>query len=50
LPEEGRPDNYSGAVGQFVFDVKVKPTEVALGDPITITLQITGEGNVDSIS
>ena len=39
-PLEGRPPSFSGAVGQFSFGVTAKPREVAVGDPITLTLAI----------
>jgi hypothetical protein len=39
-PTAGRPPTFSGAVGQFGFTVTAKPTEVAVGDPITLTLTI----------
>ncbi len=39
-PLEGRPPSFSGAVGQFHFGVTAKPREVAVGDPITLTLAI----------
>lgn len=39
-PVEGRPDFYAGAVGRFDMAASAKPTEVSVGDPITITLQV----------
>lgn len=48
LPTDNRPGNFSGAVGQFTMDLKVQPTEVTAGDPITLTLAITGNGNLDT--
>jgi len=39
-PMQGRPPTFAGAVGQFEFRVSAKPTEVAVGDPITLTLTI----------
>jgi hypothetical protein len=50
LPAEGRPANFSGAVGRFTFDASLKPAEVNEGDPVTITLQIRGDGNIESVS
>ncbi len=50
LPTDGRPGNFSGAVGQFTMDLKVQPTEVTVGDPITLTVTITGHGNLDTIA
>ncbi len=39
-PPAGRPPSFTGAVGQFGFTVTAKPTEAAVGDPITLTLTI----------
>lgn len=51
LPEEGRPVNFSGAVGTFTLDVKAAPTELDAGDPITMRMRISGDGNlVDTAS
>jgi hypothetical protein len=40
-PREGRPPSFTGAVGRFGIDVSAKPTEVAVGDPVTLTMTIT---------
>jgi hypothetical protein len=40
-PREGRPPSFTGAVGRFNIDVSAKPTEVAVGDPVTLTMTIT---------
>lgn len=48
LPQEGRPDNFQGAVGRFNFEAQVSPRELNEGDPITVKLIISGEGNLDS--
>ena len=39
-PSEGRPASFAGAVGQFGFTVTARPRDVAVGDPITLTLAI----------
>ncbi len=49
LPEEGRPADFSGAVGQWNLEVTAKPTEVAVGDPITFTIKVSGNGNIDTV-
>ena len=50
LPEEGRPVNFSGAVGTFTLDVTAAPMELNAGDPITIRMRISGDGNlVDAV-
>ncbi len=39
-PEEGRPAFYRGAVGRFEITASARPTEVAVGDPITLTMTV----------
>jgi len=50
LPAEGRPPDFTGAVGQWNLEVTAKPTEVAVGDPITFTIKIAGNGNIDTVA
>jgi hypothetical protein len=52
VPEEGRPPSFSGAVGRFALAVEARPTDVAVGDPITLTLSIedrSGRANLETI-
>ncbi|MBN1870563.1 MAG: protein BatD [Candidatus Omnitrophica bacterium] len=46
LPEDGKPKDFSGAVGQFDFNVSVSPTEVKEGDPITLRTTVIGNGKL----
>jgi hypothetical protein len=39
------PSDFSGAVGRFEFTAKVVPATVAVGEPVTWTLALTGTGN-----
>ena len=50
LPEAGRPADFGGAIGHFTLSAQVKPDDGAVGDPITITARIAGNGNFDSIA
>ncbi len=50
LPARGRPPGFSGLVGKYSIAAEAAPTEVNVGDPITVTLKISGPrylGNVD---
>ena len=47
LPAAGRPENFSGAVGQFKFSAAGAPNRVKIGDPITMQLSVSGRGNFD---
>lgn len=50
LPAQGRPADFSGAVGEFSLHSEVEPREVAAGDPVTVTTTIRGEGSLDGIA
>jgi hypothetical protein len=50
LPAEGAPQEFSGAVGQFRLAVSAGPTNVGVGDPITVKVQIAGRGALDILS
>lgn len=49
LPAAGRPANFSGAVGKFALQVTAQPTTVRVGDPITLTLTIQGDGPIQTL-
>lgn len=42
LPEKGRPANFTGLVGKYSLAADAVPTEVNVGDPITLTIMVTG--------
>ena len=48
LPTENRPADFSGAVGTFRFTADVRPRELAAGEPLTVALTLTGDGNLDA--
>ena len=50
LPEEGRPADFSGAVGHFSLDAKTIPSAVTVGEPVTVTMTVSGEGNFDTVT
>jgi hypothetical protein len=50
LPREGRPADFSGAVGLFEIESSASPTHVNAGDPVTLTMSITGHGNFDRVT
>lgn len=43
LPQAGRPEDFSGLVGQYEIRAEASPTQVNVGDPITLTITISGE-------
>jgi hypothetical protein len=50
LPDAGRPADFSGGIGRFRVSAKASPTEVAVGDPLTLEVTVTGEGNFDRLA
>lgn len=46
LPEQGRPANFSGLVGRFEIAARAAPLEVKVGDPMELTVTITGSGDL----
>lgn len=49
LPAEGRPEGFSGAVGQFEVTGEVSSKSATTGEPLTLTLKVTGRGNFDRV-
>jgi hypothetical protein len=50
IPQAGRPPDFNGAVGSYTVSARAKPTEVPVGDPITLTLILRGEGSLDRLA
>lgn len=48
VPEEGRPDSYVGLVGTFKAKAALAPQKAKVGDPLTLTLAIDGQGSVEN--
>jgi len=48
LPD-GAPAGFDGAVGEFELHSKIVPEAVAVGEPVTWTLSLEGEGNWPSV-
>jgi hypothetical protein len=50
LPEEHVPAGFNGVVGSYTMTVTAGPTNVVAGDPITLHVQISGHGALDTLS
>lgn len=46
LPVQGRPAEFSGAVGDFSMRATIDKTEVAANEPINLKVVVSGKGNV----
>ncbi len=46
VPSDGKPENFSGAVGELKFEAGVSPLQVKVGDPLTLRMKISGNANL----
>ncbi len=47
LPTTNKPSNFKGAVGQFTFTSKIDKNELKVNEAFTLTLTISGKGNIE---
>ena len=50
LPEAGKPDNFSGAVGNFDFKVTPSKNNLKNGESLDLVVSVTGKGNLKLFS
>lgn len=50
LPKMNQPEIFTGAVGNYSLSVSASPTDVNVGDPITVKIQIAGEGALNALT
>ncbi len=50
LPDEGKPAGFAGWVGRFHIESSATPTEVSIGDPLTLTVSVSGPEHLDNIA
>ncbi len=46
FPSENKPADFSGAVGNYTFDVSVDKKEVETNEAVTLKVRISGTGNI----
>ncbi len=49
IPNAGRPADYRGAVGKYEIATMAKPTNVKAGDPIELSIGISGTGPMELV-
>lgn len=49
VPQENRPADYIGAFGVLRWDVNLTPQKAKVGDPLTLTLCLSGEGSMANV-
>jgi hypothetical protein len=50
LPVNGRPAGFTDAVGHFAMTASAAPLRGRAGEPMSLALRVTGEGNFDRVS
>lgn len=46
LPEEGKPSNFTGAVGDFKFDVATNKQQLDATESLELSVRVSGNGNL----
>lgn len=49
LPAEGRPAGFAGHVGEYRISASASPTDVSVGDPITLKVTLSGPDYLGSV-
>jgi hypothetical protein len=50
LPSEGKPVNFSGAIGNFKIKSEIDKNIVSTNEPVTLKVSISGNGNMKSVN
>lgn len=50
LPKSGQPQDFSGAVGSFTIQTQTDKTKIAANEPITLSIVLEGDGNIQAIT
>lgn len=49
LPNENKPDSFKGAVGRYDLQIEANPTSLKAGEPINLSMKISGAGNIAQV-
>lgn len=49
LPDKGKPSNFDGAVGDYKLDVSLSREELTANESVTLTIKVSGSGNIKLI-
>jgi len=49
LPQGGKPPSFTGAVGQFSLKASVDQNQVKAGEPLKLTVEVRGQGNLKTL-
>lgn len=49
IPTAGKPADFSGTIGRYSIEAKADKTDAEVNEPVTVTIKITGQGNIKSV-
>ncbi|MFC1683829.1 BatD family protein, partial [Candidatus Zixiibacteriota bacterium] len=49
LPAEGKPSGFTGTVGQYTIKASVDSHRIRAGEPLELTVRISGQGNLKTV-
>jgi hypothetical protein len=49
LPEAGKPQNFSGAVGQFTLKAQMNKESVKVNEAVSLNVSVSGKGNISLV-
>jgi hypothetical protein len=49
IPETGRPSDFNGHIGRYTMSASAAPAEVSVGDPVTLTLKLSGPEYLENV-
>lgn len=47
LPQNGKPDSFAGAVGNYKFTSAIDKSELSTNEAVTVTMTVSGTGNIE---
>ena len=50
LPENGKPDSFAGAVGNYSFSASIDRNEANTNEVLNVTVTVTGSGNLELLN
>lgn len=50
IPRDKAPPGFSGALGKYAVSISASPTNVSVGDPITLRVRVDGQGSLDAMT
>jgi hypothetical protein len=50
LPQQGKPESFKGAVGEFTFKSEIDKNDLSANDALTLNVSISGRGNIELIT